>query len=243
MILEGKAAIVTGGAVRLGRAISLALADAGAAVCVHFGHSVREAEDVAQRIASHGGRATAVRADLQAPCAAAEMIVSHALEHLGRIDILVNSAAIFEPGTLESTTERQWDRHFSINLKAPFFLCQTFARQLGPGQEAQIVNIVDWRALRPKPDHLAYTLTKSGLVTMTRILAQELAPAVRVNAIAPGAILPPPDMDQAAFNELADRIPLRRTGNPRDVVEALLYLLHSEFLTGEVLHVTGGEQL
>lgn len=243
MILQGKAAIVTGGAVRLGRAISLALAEAGAAVCVHYGHSARDADEVAAFIVSRGGQATVVQADLQEPGAAAETIAAHAVGQFGRADILVNSAAIFEPGSLDSTTDEHWDRHFAINLKAPFFLSQSFVRRLAPSQEAQIVNIVDWRALRPKPDHLAYTLTKSGLVTMTRILAQELAPTVRVNAIAPGAILPPPDMDRTTFDQLAGRIPLRRTGHPRDVVEALLFLLHCDFLTGEVLHVTGGEQL
>jgi pteridine reductase len=157
--------------------------------------------------------------------------------------MLVNSAAIFESGDVFSTTEESWDRHFAINLKSPFFLSQAFAEQVGPTQQAAIVNIADWRATRPGTDYVAYTLTKAALVTMTQSLALGLAPNIRVNAIAPGAILPPPDKGQDYLDKLAESIPARRVGSPAEVAKALLYLLEAEFVTGELVYVTGGEHL
>jgi NAD(P)-dependent dehydrogenase (short-subunit alcohol dehydrogenase family) len=122
-------------------------------------------------------------------------------------------------------------------------MSQAFARQFPDGQRGDIINIVDWRASRPVPGHLPYTISKAGLAALTKLLAMELAPRIRVNAIAPGAILPPPGMDQATFDTLTDSNPLRRMGSPTDVAEALMYLLESQFVTGEILHVTGGQHL
>ena len=159
------------------------------------------------------------------------------------MDILVNSAAIFERGDLFNTTEESWDRHFAINLKSPFFLSQAFAVHVGKERPGAIVNITDWRATRPGTDYVAYTLAKAALVTMTQSLALGLAPNIRVNAIAPGAILPPPDGDQAYLEQLAQAIPARRVGSPAEVAKALLFLLESDFVTGELVYVTGGEHL
>jgi pteridine reductase len=241
--LTGKVAFVTGGAVRLGRAISLALADAGVTVVVHYSHSAAPADETVAEIASRGGRAAAISADFANPVPAASGLMQAAVDRFGRVDLLVNSAAIFEAGTLASTSEAEWDRDFAINLKAPFFLCREFAARHTSGSPACIVNMADWRGLRPTPGHIAYTLTKAALVALTEILAQELAPEIRVNAVAPGAILPPAGAGREYMQRLAEKVPLRRTGTVDDVTSAVLYLLRADFVTGEVLTVTGGEHL
>ncbi|MBA3312256.1 MAG: SDR family oxidoreductase [Planctomycetota bacterium] len=240
--LSGRTAIVTGAAVRLGRAISVALADAGADIVVHYGRSKTEAEEVAGEIAKLDRRVVTVSADLSDPLSAAAKILDAAAE-LGGADILVNSAAIFEDASLVEMTEDSYDRHLAINLKAPCFLCREFARRL-TRDRGHILNLADWRAETPPADYLAYTLSKAGIVALTRALALQLAPAIQVNAIAPGAILPPPggDFETWQTSKLPD-IPLRRTGGAKDIADAAVYLLRSEFITGEVLHVTGGEHL
>jgi len=242
MDLEGSVALVTGAAVRLGKALALGLAQAGVDVAVHYNRSIAPAQETVSEIRSLGRRAVAVQADLS-DSVAVKGLVSAVHETLGSIDILVNSAAIFERGTLESTTEELWDRHLAINLKAPFLLCQSFASQLEAGRRGHIVNIADWRALRPGKAYVAYTAAKAGLVALTKTLALGLAPQIQVNAIAPGAILPPPGKSDDALQRLVPRIPLGHTGGPEDIVEAALYLLRSDFVSGEVLNVTGGEHL
>jgi NAD(P)-dependent dehydrogenase (short-subunit alcohol dehydrogenase family) len=243
MELRDRTAIVTGGAVRLGRALALRLAAEGVHVCLHYHTSAAAVDDAVEAARRFGVRATAVQADFSQPAPAARTVLAHAESVLGSIDILVNSAAVFASGSLGDLREEDWDRHLNVNLKAPIFLSQAFARQVGPECAGHIVNIADWRASRPGPGHLAYTVAKVGLVAATRLLAQELAPRIRVNAIAPGAILPPPGESQAFLERLAARIPMRRTGDTDDVADALVYLLRSAFVTGEVLHVTGGEEL
>ena len=241
MELAGAVVIVTGGAVRLGKAMALGVAGAGARVVVHYGHSAEAARRTVAEIKSLGGEALAVRADFL-DAGAAGAVVGQAAERFGRVDALVNSASIYEPADVAGTTESLWDRHFAINLKAPFFLCQAFAAQLGE-RRGHIVNIADWRGTRPTASRVAYTLTKAGLIAMTQSLAQALAPNVQVNAIAPGVILPPPGEGDEYVQRLLPSIPLRRSGSPADVVEALLYLLRSDFVSGEVLYVTGGQHL
>jgi len=241
MELPGAVAIVTGGAVHLGRAMSLGLAQAGARVVVHYGHSADAAHDTVAAIEALGGEAIAVQADLVGS-AVAPAVVGRGAERFGHVDVLVNSASIFEPVGIADTTESLWDRHFAINLRAPFFLCRAFVGQLGD-RRGHIVNIADWRGARPTASGVAYTLTKAGLIAMTQALAQSLAPNVQVNAIAPGVILPPPGEGDEYVERLLPSIPLRRSGSPADVVDALLYLLRSDYVTGEILHVTGGQHL
>jgi pteridine reductase len=239
--IAGRVALITGAGVRVGRAIALGLAEQGADIIVHYNASAADAEDVAASIRSLGRRAVALPADLSD----IEQVIAlfpRATEALGTVDILVNSASIFQRGTLDSTTVEDWDRHLDINLRAPFFLSQAFRAQLPAGMRGHIVNIADWRAVRPGTQYVAYTLSKSALVTLTLSLALGLAPDIQVNALAPGAILPPPE-DDGYFQRLAERLPLRHTGKPQDVVDAVLYLLRSDFVTGEVLYVTGGEHL
>ncbi len=242
MELQGKVALVTGGAVRLGRALALALAAADARVIIHYAHSAGPAQELLTEITAQGAEATAIQADLHQTSAALALI-NQAVAHFGPPDILINNAAIFEPGNWDDTTEQNWDRHFAINLKAPFFLSQTFAQQLPRGRRGHIVNIADWRGERPGTDHVAYTLTKAGIIAMTKSLALALAPDIQVNAISPGLILPPPGRDHTYLEAKAAHIPARRVGSPEDIAAAMLFLLRTDFITGEVLHVTGGEHL
>jgi pteridine reductase len=242
MELDGKVAIVTGGAVRLGKALATTLAEQGARLAIHYGSSAGPAEATVAEIRAMGSDATAIQADLSQP-AQTQSIVDRAVARFGRVDILVNSAAIFEPGDWDDTTEENWDRHFAINLKSPFFLSQAFGVQVGPERAGHIVNITDWRGVRPGTDHLAYTLTKAALIAMTKSLALALAPNIQVNAIAPGLILPPPGQDQAYLERKAGQVPVQRVGSPQEIAEALTFLLRSDFVTGELLFVTGGEHL
>lgn len=241
MDLRDKVAIVTGGAVRLGRALALALAEQGARLVIHYNSSAGLAEETLAQIKALSD-GIAVRADLR-QVNQVKAIIAHAVEHFGQVDVLINSAAIFEPGGISDTTETDWDRHFEINLKAPFFLCQAFAAQVGKERPGHIINIADWRATRPRANFLAYTLTKAALITMTYSLAQALAPNIQVNAIAPGLILPPPGKDQAYLEQMAQTIPAHKAGSPDDIAKAMLFLLGSDFITGELIFVTGGEHL
>ena len=242
MQLSGKVAVVTGGAVRLGRALALALAEEGALLTIHYNSSTGPALAMVQQLKESGTEALAVQADLS-EAARASAIIDTTVAHFGQVDILVNSAAVFGPGGWADTTEATWDRHFAINLKAPFFLSQAFATHIGRSRPGHVINIADWRGARPGTDHVAYTLAKSGLIAMTKSLAQALAPNIQVNAIAPGLILPPPGADQARLEDVARGIPARRVGSPQDVAKAMVYLLESDFVTGDLVFVTGGQHL
>lgn len=242
MNASGTTAVVTGGAVRIGQRIARRLAESEMNVAVHFGRSRQAAEETVRELERLGARAVAIQADLRQPVTAATTILKRAAE-LGPVRVLVNNAAIFETGSLLETDEDHWDRHLAINLKAPFFLTREFVRQLGPEEEGVVVNIVDWRGTRPVPGHAAYTQSKAALVAQTQLLAQELGPRVRVNGVAPGAILPGPGDSDEEFQDRAGANPLHRSGDPDDVADAVLFLIQSPFITGEILHVTGGEQL
>ena len=242
MELNGKVAIVTGGAVRLGKALALALAEQGARLVIHYGSSAGPAQETVTEIKAMGSDALAIQADLS-QSGEAPSIVERAVAHFGQVDILVNSAAIFKPGNWDDTTEANWDRHFAINLKSPFFLSQAFAKHVGQERAGHIVNIADWRGVRPGTDHIAYTLTKAALIAMTKSLALALAPNIQVNAIAPGLILPPPGEDQSYLERKAGKIPAQRAGSPEEIAKALMFLLRSDFVTGDLIFVTGGEHL
>ncbi len=239
---RGRVALVTGAGVRIGRAIALALAERGMRLIVHYHTSAGPAQEVVEQIISAGGQAIALRADLLDP-SAPQRLIAQGIEAFGEVDVLINSASIFERGTVYDATLDHWERHLAINLRAPFFLCQAYAQALRPDQRGHIINIADWRALRPGTQYVAYTVSKAGLVALTKSLALALAPRVQVNAIAPGGILPPPSGPDAYFTHLPERLPLRRIGAPEEVVKAVNYLLDADFVTGEILLVTGGEHL
>jgi len=240
--LNGKVAVITGAAVRIGRSMAIALAEAGVDICIHYRSSKQAAEQTCSELKALGRKSIAVSADLSDSHKAAELIIAQTIAEFGRVDILINSASIFENKNLRNSSEEDWDSHLDINLKAPYFLCQMFAKSLQVGQAGHIINLVDWRALRAGSAHLPYRISKAGLVTLTECLALELAPEIQVNAIAPGAILPPPGQDLSYLEKRAEKIPLKRAGSPQDICDALLYLLRSDFVTGEVLSVSGGEQ-
>ena len=198
---------------------------------------------MAKAVRALGQRAVTVSADLFDSVAAAGAIFG-AVPAGETAAVLVNSAAIFEDAPLVETTEALYDRHLTINLRTPFFLCREFARRLPADSGGLVVNLADWRAETPPADYAAYTLSKAGLVALTKGLALQLAPAIRVNAIAPGAILPPPGGDSTTWAAgKSPEIPLRTTGGPGDIAAAVRYLVRAGFVTGEVLHVTGGEHL
>ena len=243
MELMHNKALVTGGSVRLGRAIAIGLAECGADVAITYTRSREKAVQTAEKIRSLGRQSLTIQADFSQNPAAMESIIQRIVDDFGGIDILVNNAAIFERGNWDTTTEENWDRHFAINLKAPFFLSQAFAKAIPEGNRAHIVNIADLRGERPGFDHMAYTLTKAALITMTKSLALALAPDIQVNAIAPGMILPPPGIDAATLESMASSIPAARIGSPEEIVQTVLYLVRSDFVSGEVINVTGGEHL
>jgi glucose 1-dehydrogenase len=235
--------VITGGAVRIGRAISRALVEAGCEVFVHYGRSVEPAKKLKQEVEDLGGRIEIFAADLERADEVAAIFPA-ALAAFGKIDFLINSAAIYQEGGLDNTSVEMWDREFAINLRAPFILSQAYARQFTAGTGGHIVNIVDARLNRPGADHFAYRLTKGGLRDLTKNLALELAPRIQVNALALGAILPPPGQDQAYLDRLATaRVPLCRGGSAELVADNVLHLLGSPFTTGAILPLDGGEFL
>ncbi len=243
MILTGTNAVVTGGAARIGRDIALSLARHGVNVCLHYGTSEAEAFETRELIQSFGVKGVMVQGDLRQPASTAADLFQKANRELGAVQVLVNCAAIFHPATLLSTTEANWDDHLTVNLKAPFFLTQEFAKQLPVGRDGAVINMTDWRGEYPIPGHAAYTIAKAGLIAQTKLLAQELGPMIRVNAISPGAILPAPGASEEAFQAQGKKNPLQRVGGTGDIVKAMHYLLSAPFVTGEVLHVTGGQHL
>jgi pteridine reductase len=236
--LRGHTALVTGGGRRLGRAFAEAIAARGADVAVHYGGSAEGAEEVVRKAQAGGVRAVALQADLEQSEGATDLF-DRAVEALGKVDLLVNSAAIFEPLGWAETTAEAWDRHHAVNLRAPFLLSQAFARHRAGG-EGVIINILDWRALHPGADHLPYTIAKAGLAALTQSLALALAPSIRVNGLALGAILPPSD---GGGKGVVRDVPLGRWARVEEAVDALLYLLAgASFVTGTILHVDRGRQ-
>lgn len=240
--LSGLTVLVTGAAVRLGKAIALEFAHAGCRVAIHYAGSETGAQKTIRRINQERGEAEMFQADLTDP-AKAEGLIGRVREKMGPIAVLVNSAAHFTAGTMMETTPAAWEKEFALNLRAPFLLTQAFARQ--PNLHAgAVVNILDARNARAGAGHFAYRLTKVALEAMTRNLALELAPRIRVNGVAPGAILPPPGGDPNQLNKHAQQnVPMKRPGSPEAVAHAVRFLCEQPFITGAVLPVDGGEFL
>ena len=242
MELRGRVALVTGAGRRLGRAFAETLAGRGMAVAIHHNTSASGAIGLRDEIVAAGGRAACFAADLSDPVAAAEL-PRRVVSEFGRLDVLVNSAAVMRRLPFEQTTPEQWDEIFAINLRAAFFCAQGAAPALRAAH-GKVVNIADLAGLEPWPGFAAHSVSKAGVVMLTRVLARVLAPEVTVNAIAPGAVLVPEDYDEEERERLARTTPLRRLGTPGDVAAALLYLLEGgDFVTGQVLVVDGGRLL
>lgn len=237
-----KTAVVTGGAQRIGGAISQALADDGWSVAIHYHDSSDTAVALADTIKSEGGGATTIGADLRDPKAGAE-IVAQATDALGPVGALINNASLFESELWHDVTEQSWNDHLAVNLRAPFFLSQAFAEAMPEGSGGSIVNIIDQRVWNLTPNFFSYTVSKSGLWTLTQTLALALAPHIRVNAVGPGPTLANKRQDEAAFKLQAESMPLRHGAEPRDIAEAVLYLLNARAVTGQMIAVDGGEHL
>jgi NAD(P)-dependent dehydrogenase (short-subunit alcohol dehydrogenase family) len=240
---ERGGALVTGGARRIGRALALALAEAGYAVAVHHRDSADDAEATAAEIRARGGRAAVVRADLGREGEAAGL-VDEAASAVGPLALLVNNAARFTDDRVGSLTRERWDLHFETNLRAPLVLAERFAAQ-APGREADpvILNLLDQRVWKPNPQFFSYTLSKSALWTATRMLAQALAPRIRVNAIGPGPTLPNPHQGEAGLAAEAAAVPLSRRTQVADICSAALYLIDAPAVTGQMIAVDGGQHL
>lgn len=234
-------ALVTGGAVRVGRAIALGLAEAGYDVAVHYHASEDEAREVGERVEEAGRRAALVSGDLSR-VSETEEVVAGVEEAFGRLDLLVNNASLFESADLLEVDEPRWDRVMGVNLKGPFFLVRRAAPLLR-ATRGSVVNILDLSAFRPWRLHPHHSVSKAGLLHLTRVMARSLAPEVRVNAIAPGTVLPPEDASPEEVERDRARSVLDVEGCPEDVVRTVLFLAGSPFITGEVIVVDGGEHL
>ena len=239
MELAGKVALVTGAGRRLGRAMAQALAGRGMTLALHYHASEVGARSLEQEIRTAGGRAACFSADLTRADAARDLPVRVAAEW-GRLDVLVNSAAVMHRISFEDTTPTQWDDILNLNLRSLFFCAQGAAPALRAAR-GKIVNLADLAGLEPWPGFAAHSISKAGVVMLTKVLARSLAPDVTVNAIAPGAVLVPEEYSGEERDRLARSTPLRRLGSPSDVVAALLYLLEGgDFVTGHTLVVDGG---
>jgi hypothetical protein len=237
--LEGKNALVTGAARRIGRAVSLALAREGANVAVHYSGSEEDALSLVAEIEQLGVRAAAIRADLSDPDELAGL-VGRAREALGTIEILVNNASIFPSDTLATVDLAGLERNLELNAWAPLVLTRALAAQCERGH---VINLLDSRVSGFDYTHVAYIFSKHVLSAITRMAALELAPGIAVNGIAPGLILPPAGKDEEYVDRLAQTVPLKRRGAPEDIAAAAVFLATSEFITGETIYVDGGRHL
>jgi len=239
MNLTGQTVLITGAARRIGQAMALYLARAGADILIHHGHSANDAEQTAAEIRGMGGKAWVLQADLE-DLEQAASLVERAWE-IQPFQHLINNAAIFDQLDWVAVTPADWQKTLNINLTAPFFLSQQFAKKLA-GQPGRILNLLDWRALRPGADHLPYTISKAALAALTQSLALALAPSVTVNGLALGAVLPPSDSSDS--ENILKAVPAKRWADLSEVGEATLFFLAGpEYITGEILHLDGGRHL
>jgi pteridine reductase len=242
MELPGKVALVTGGARRVGRTLSIALGNAGADVIVNYNTSARAAQEVVEELEQLGRRARAVQADVSEQTAVRELIARVQAE-FQRLDILVNCAATFESQPFLEIQGSDWDRVLAVNLKGPFMLMQASAPLLSAHGRGIIVNVADLSAFQAWPSYAHHSVSKAGLVHLTRVAARALGPAIRVNCIAPGTVLPPEGYTEIGGDGTSDRRVVERAGEPEDVARALLFLIESEFITGQTVIVDGGRLL
>jgi NAD(P)-dependent dehydrogenase (short-subunit alcohol dehydrogenase family) len=238
--LEGRTALITGAGKRIGRALAIALAEEGVQIVAHDRKALeQETDKVCSEVNECGARSWKVLADLERP-EEYEDLVARAVREAGTLDILINNASIFTPGGLQDLTFNDLVKQVQVNAWAPFLLSREFSRRVSRGK---IVNLLDTRVAGSERTHAAYVLSKKMLATLTRMCALEFAPAITVNAVAPGAILPPAGKGPEYLRELAQGLPLKRHGGPQDIIDAVLYLLGTDFVTGQVLYVDGGKHL
>jgi NAD(P)-dependent dehydrogenase (short-subunit alcohol dehydrogenase family) len=239
--LAGKVALVTGAGKRIGRSVALRLASEGADVVVNYRKSKPEAEEVVAQIAAAGGRAVALQADVGKRNDVTALFAAVERE-FGRLNILVNNAGMFFPAKFEELTEEQWDRILNANLKSQFLCSQAATPMLRRSGSGRIVNFASLGGLLAWPSYTHYCVSKAGVIMLTRCLARALAPEITVNAIAPGTISFPGDAPDLA-EDFVRRAPLQRTGTAKDIEDAVLFLVQSAFVTGQVIVVDGGRTL
>lgn len=240
MILASRVALVTGAGRRIGRSLAVALGREKMRVAVHYHSAGADADKTVAMIETGGGTAMAFQYDLT-DSAAPQALVAAVISKMGTPDVVINSAAVMQRTPVGEATSQQWDSMFALNLRAPFFISQAAASAMTG--EGAIVNIADLAAFETWPAYIPHAITKAGVVKMTESLARVLAPKVRVNCIAPGAVLLPDDWDEGTARRFADTTPLKRLGDPSDVVEAMLYFLRADYVTGETLVVDGGRRI
>jgi NAD(P)-dependent dehydrogenase (short-subunit alcohol dehydrogenase family) len=237
-----KSVLITGAAKRIGRQLALDLASAGYDIAVHCNASRTEAEAVALEIRAKGRSAVVIEADL-AREDSPQRIMAEAVAAFGSVGVLINNASLFEEDDLLNMTHDSWQLHQDINLRAPVMLAQAFARQLPEGVNGNIINLIDQRVWKLNPQFFSYTVSKAGLWTATRTLAQALAPHVRVNAIGPGPALPSARMDDAAFRRQGELTLLKRGTSPAEISAAVQFILSQPALTGQMIALDGGQHL
>lgn len=235
-------ALVTGGAKRIGRAIAAALSERGWAVALHYGRSRDEAELLAADMRARGGRVQAFGADLADARAVADLL-PQVNAAMGPVTLLVNNASLFERDELNDATLESWNSHLDINLRAPFFLSQAFARQLPETTTGNIINLLDMRVWRLTPHFMSYTVSKAGLWTLTQTLAMALAPRVRVNGVGPGPVLQSIHQTPEQFARQWASTPLGRGASPEEIAQACLFILSAPAMTGQMIALDGGQHL
>lgn len=241
MSLLEKTILITGAARRIGRHLAVSLAQAGANIILHYGGSVEEANQTAAEIRSMGRKAWLIQSDLE-DTSTVQDLMAGAFQNDPNLYAMINNAAIFEPLTFQKTDLKAWQRHMDINLTTPFLLSQAFAKLLPPGSTGRIINLLDWRSLRPGSDHFPYTISKAALAALTQSMAIALAPRITVNGIAFGAILPPSDGGNT--NPILQSVPAQRWASLDEVTQTTLFLLDGPtYITGEIIHLDGGRHL
>jgi len=243
MELRGKTALITGSAVRIGRAMALSLAKEGCNLILHYNASSEKVKILQSEVKELGIEAITIQANLM-NSDETEALIPHCLDLTQQIDILINNAGIYKNATGMNSSHEIWDMQFALNLRAPFLLTQSFAKHLPKGAQGKVVNISDARVFHQQPDHFVYRLTKSALLDMTKMFALELAPDITVNSVALGIMMPLAGLEHIDLNILAERrVPLKRIGSPEIAAENVLHILEQDFMTGTIIRVDGGEFL
>ena len=242
MDLENKVALVTGAGVRIGQAVAVKLGQLGMRLVIHYHHSEEGAKQTIQRLPGKKSKHLVLQADLK-DVSAIEELVHKAEKQAGPVSVLVNNAAEFFPTPLFSVAEKEWDHLLALNLKAPFFLSQALGKNMKSSGEGKIINMVDVSAERPWKSFLPYCASKAALISLTKGLARALSPEVQVNGIAPGTVLPPPEHIEMDLTASVENSLLKHIGKVEDIVQAVEYLLQSDFVTGTILPVDGGRSI
>jgi NAD(P)-dependent dehydrogenase (short-subunit alcohol dehydrogenase family) len=243
MRLDHRTVFITGGAKRIGSHLARALAQRGANLVINYRYSSADAQAVVRELRQVGVDALAVPGDVSSAPDVQRMIAS-ALERFGRIDVLINNAAVYFKTPFAHVTESEWDLTLDINLKGSFLCAKAVAEHMRGRGEGKIINFADWAGMRPYPEYLPYCVSKAGVIALTQALAQELAPAVQVNCIAPGPILLPEEMEEDERERVVRATPLKRIGSPEDIVQTVLFLIEgTDFATGGTYLIDGGRYI